>query len=201
MNLTSIDSHTVDLDLLPEAPAVLDVGARNFQFARLILETRPNARVYAMDPDRAIADPGIAGLSFLNMALVADEKTQSGYASYSTGEGNFLTDSPVWYADVYQVPCVNIQTLMRDLGVAHWDLVKLDCEGQEFPILEDWPGPIATQVSVEFHDHVTPGRRSAEYFRGLWKRLPDYRIVQHEPTQVGPAGVVGHWDSLLALNS
>ncbi len=34
MNLVKLASHTVDIDLLPERPVVLDVGCRGFDVTR-----------------------------------------------------------------------------------------------------------------------------------------------------------------------
>ncbi len=85
---------------------------------------------------------------------------------------------------------------MKVLDVTYWDLVKLDCEGSEFEILENWPGRIATQISVEFHDGADAARDDA-YFETLFAKLPDYEIVQHEKFKQG--AWIGHWDSLLRL--
>ena len=50
MNLQTLASHTVDLDLLPEAPIVLDAGCRWFDFTTALQIRRKDARVIAIDP-------------------------------------------------------------------------------------------------------------------------------------------------------
>src|SRR5690349_14204704 len=50
MNLIALASHTVDLDLLPECPMVLDVGCRDFDFTRALLALRPVTCMIALDP-------------------------------------------------------------------------------------------------------------------------------------------------------
>ena len=204
MNLRNLSGHTVNVDRLPERPVVLDVGARGFDFSNDILNLRPKARIWALDPDPEIQRPdGLsARIKFLNVALVHDDRKDSGYASYSTGEGNMLTDAPSYYdAKMLRVVCYNIRELMVKLHVDHWDLVKLDCEGSEFEILANWPGPIADQISVEFHDghpeEVRAKEQRRQYFNDLWIILNKYTVVQHELFKQG--AWYGHWDSLLVL--
>ncbi len=205
MNLTKLAGHTVDLDLLPERPVVLDVGCRGFDFTREVLALRPEAMICAMDPDTQIIDPKLSGVAFLPVALVGDRRITANYAGWSTGEGNMLCDVSPHYAEYsYLVLCKNIAAVARHLGwrTTHWDLVKLDCEESEFGILENWPGPIATQISVEFHDWTGPwesaAKNSPTYYPNLWAGpLRDYEVVQHELSRQGEG--VGHWDTLLRL--
>ncbi len=204
MNLVSLASHTVDLDALPERPVVLDVGCRGFDFTREILRVRPAARVIAMDPDPEMPGEPPDGVTFLPLALVGDGRTTSRYAMFSTGEGNFLFSARAHFPfeRECQVPCVNITAVMRQAMIPFWDLVKLDCEESEFGILEAWPGPIAGQLSVEFHDWTGPCKEKAtkEYYRRLFAGpLRDYDVLSHELSTVGPGPAWGHWDSVFRL--
>ena len=206
MNLQQLSSHTVDLDLLPESPTVLDVGCRDFGFTLAILEHRPKARVIAMDPDPEMSLERLpVEAIFLRRALVGDIRQLSNYAGWSTGEGNILCDVAPHYAErTHWVMCVNLENLMIEHypEAKHFDLVKLDCEGTEYEILEHWPGPVATQISVEFHDWTGPWKEYAAsgYYERLWAGpLHDYEVVQHELSPVGPGQHMGHWDSLLRL--
>ncbi len=207
MDLRKLSGHTVDVDRLPEAPMVLDVGCRGFDFTADILRLRPKARVIAMDPDPIIERPDWLPVrcSFAQTALVHDNRIASGYASYSTGEGNMLTDADSYYeAKMLRVVCMNITDLMWASKIERWDLVKLDCEGSEFDILANWPGPIADQISVEFHDgHPDlegPHRfERTGYFAHLFTKLErmGYGLLQHEMSKQGDW--YGHWDTLLTL--
>lgn len=193
--------HTIDADLLPDKPIVLDVGCRGFDFARDILALRPEALVVCMDPDPAIVDPNIPGIHYIQKALVHEERNLQRYASYSSGEANFITELPSYYdARMLWVSCVTLPALMLGLGIKHWDLVKLDCEGSEFGILREWPDRCATQISVEFHDWEHREKYDDAYYGDLFRgRLRDYEVVQHGLTGVGPGNAMGHWDSLLVL--
>lgn len=206
MNLRTIAAHTIDLDRLPYFGDMFDAGCRDFDFTHALLKERPLARVVAMDPAPDVKGPDLAHCAFLNMALVGDERGGSGFAHYSTGHGDFLTDAAQWHdAEMFRVPCINIKRLMAARGIKHWDLVKLDVEGSEFAILQNWPGPIATQISVEFHDWHGSHIQVADwalYYTDLFAKLAayGYKVVQHELTDISGKGAWGHWDSLLVLN-
>ncbi len=199
--MLTLASHTIDETRVPERPVVLDVGCRNFDFTRAILAKWPGAKIVAMEPDPIVADPCVEGVQFCQRALVHDDRADAGYASYSTGEGNFLTDLTAYYdAKMIRVPCINIQKVMAFYDITHWDIVKLDCEGSEFDILQCWPGPIATQISVEFHDYSDKARWNDAFYAKLFgEKLPQYAVLQHALTTLGPGPAYGHWDSVLAL--
>ena len=196
MNLQALARHTIDVDRLPEAPIVLDAGCRGFDFSLEMLSIKKCARIWAMDPDPRVEVEAInPGVYYTKWALVGDERLYTAYASFSTGEANFLTEGQeVIYADILRVPCVNIDKMMLLAEVKHWDVVKLDIEGSEFAVLENWPGPIANQISVEFHDW-TGGRDCTKAIERL--QSLGYRIAQHELSKQGEGW--GHWDSLLML--
>lgn len=199
MTLKKLASHTVDLDLLPDAPIVLDVGCRDYDFSFAVLRERPAAKIIAMDPAPDMKPAEDERIHFLNMALVGDGRFGSGFAHYSTGHGDMLTDLPKYYdAEMCRCACVNLKLLSAVREVKCWDLIKLDCEGSEFQILEMLPGPIATQISVEWHDFNQRDKYNQQYFQNLFAKLaPWYRVVQHKESDISGRGAVGFWDDLL----
>lgn len=201
--------HSVVADLLPEAPVVLDVGCRGFEFDIELLKLRPLARIFAFDPDPAIDDPGVRGIVFSRKAVT--ERDVEGVIWQGPGEGAFICGNKgdpgygvgvINPAEAVTVESVTVETVMREHDVERFDLVKLDCEGSEFGILESWPGPIATQLSVEFHDFAQPQRWTEEYFEKLFAGpLRIYQRVLFGVTPLGPGNSMGHWDSVLVLKS
>ena len=76
--------HSLDLDLLPSAPVILDVGCSGFGFSRDFLEMYPEARVIAMDPNPTMRDPRLRGCEYFQAALVGSNITTSGYVRGET---------------------------------------------------------------------------------------------------------------------
>lgn len=214
MNLVTLAEHTVDEELLPEAPVVFDVGCRWFSFAGEIRRVRPEARVICFDPDPLVAQDvkvleyefyqnGLVGRS----ALAGRPEIPAGTGRlfrYLDGVSDFIeglacehyTKAHADYSgDFVNVSLLDVEQAMKACGVSHLDLIKLDCECSEFSILGEWPGPIATQLSIEFHDWADRTKWGNSYFDALFAGpLKDYRVVQHEWH-----GSYAHMDSLLVL--
>lgn len=204
MNTEVIDTHSIIPNLLKPEGIVLDVGCRGFVFAREM--SRRGLHVIALDPDASIIAPEDSKLIFEAKALIHGSRRRAVYASWSTGEGNHLcVDRAVpHYADSSQVPCVNLQYLMKKYCVQFFEVVKMDCEGSEYDILLNWPGPIARQITVEFHDFAgfNPFPNVEDYYELLVGHLGQwYEVVRHEnyPHPLAPAHPVNYWDSLFVL--
>ena len=204
MNLQTLGSHTVDIDLLPEELLVLDVGCRWFDFTRGVLDYRPKARIWALDPSSDIRwepDLPLKQVHLLRLALVGDDRFSSNFAEGRAGDGggNLIVETERYGDyDIKQVLCMNIGAFMRTHSLDRFDCVKLDCEGSEFGILENLPGPVATQISVEFHDWTGPWKEHGCERAMTRLHTLGYRCVQHELSKQGEG--VGHWDSLFVLD-
>jgi FkbM family methyltransferase len=197
--------HTIDVDLLPEAPLVLDVGCRDFLFCKEILELRPKGRIVAFEPDPATVPPDDERIQFFKRALT--HRGESTVTWQGEGDGSYIAGAEYSYGwgvndptKAAQVPNTKFDDLIAYLQWDCFDLVKLDCEGSEFGILENWPGPVAKQISVEFHDFINRRKWDDNYFARLFDGpLGAYRIIQHPLIPIGPAKSLGHWDTVLAL--
>jgi FkbM family methyltransferase len=210
--LTKLAGHSVDLSSLPAQPVVLDGGARNFGFSLAILGVRPQARIIAIDPDPSITPDKVpAGVKFIQEALVGNSRQRAKFALQETEEGRFIYDGlPSEYHFRYGlrasdkillVLCTRIIDLMDRLDIKFWDLVKLDIEDSEFEVLENWPGRIAGQISVEFHDWMDQTKWNPQYYQRLLAGpLKGYEWVQHELMLPGCGTELGHWNSLLKLS-
>jgi FkbM family methyltransferase len=210
MNITKIADHSVDMDAVPEKPVVLDAGSRSYGFALGMLEKRPGGAVIALEPDPTMTYMTPIGVKLVREALVGNNRQFSFLAITPSEEARFLLEGMVdkyrygyGYHDnvpTAHVRCTNIVSLMQRVGVTHWDVVKMDIESSEFEVLENWPGPIATQISVEFHDWPHLDRYSTDYYnRLLTGPLKDYEFVKHDMYGIGGGPEIGHWDSLLKL--
>jgi hypothetical protein len=204
MKLQTLASHTIDVNRLPDAPVILDVGCRWFDFTEAVRALRPLTQAICMDPSSDVAEPAdTSATAFLRVALVGHDGKTTHFAEGIAGDGagNLVVEAPN-YGDyrVRRVPCMNVTDVREHFCLTDrkFDVVKLDCEGSEFGILENWPGPIAEQISVEWHDCWRPEIRDGDYYERLMRdKLPWYTLVKHDIFQQGNAR--GHWDDLLIL--
>lgn len=193
-----VSSHTILEEIIPEEPRILDVGARSFNWTKAMLKLRPKARIVALEPDPSVKNPNIQNVMFLNAALIHDNRTSSGYAGWSTGEGNILCDVRPHYAETFDdVICMNLEKLKNFTGIEYYDVIKLDCEGCEFGILENFPEGIAGQITVEFHDSDRQQLYPETYYDKLFHKLGEFVALKHGLTPIGPGPSYGHWDTLL----
>ena len=195
--LETFYDHSFAPALLTDRP-VLDVGARGFSFAYHFAVR--GHEVIALDPDPDIADPKIKGVKFINSALIGNGPSTAILAKTSDPEGRYIEDgSVVVESGASRVPvhAYTIQGLSEALGIPKWDLVKLNCEGAEYGILRAWPGPIARQIVVSFHEHYRPqGQRAID---GIVEHLAQwYAPIRHESDRRFGAGL-NYWDSVFAL--
>ena len=203
MNLQSLASHTIDVDLLPEAPIVLDVGCRWFDFTRGILALRPKAQIWALDPSSNVkweADLPLDQVTFMRLAIIGDDRLTANFAEGIAGDGggdHIIDGDRDGDYRIKRISPVGIEDVLSSAGLDHFDAVKLDCEGSEFGILENWPGPIATQISVEFHDWTGPWSEHGCDKAINRLQAMGYKTVQHALSKQGTG--LGHWDSLFVL--
>jgi len=199
--LIIVSDHTI-LGPVTEGMNVLDVGSRKYGFSNPMAAMGCN--VVAVEPDDDVSFPVKPGIHRIFGALVArGHPFCQDLFKWSSGDGNFLEYScrakPPKSAIRQRTCCYSIQEIMKMAGVDLWDIVKLDCEGAEYAILLDWPGPIARQITVEFHD-FTGARPTKDVYERIFAHIGKwYEIVQHEESTRFPANVTNYWDSLFVL--
>lgn len=199
MNLTVIDNHSVALELLTRGP-VLDAGCRGFRFMSYFaglghpvvgLDPSPDIQIPADLMDRemwghfyayALVAPGHPPRAMLRM-------TDDAEARYVTPAGK---EGDPW------IQCITLSDLTRDLKLAMWDLVKLNVEGAEYDILAAWPGPVARQIVVSFHEHTDRRRGDAAIERIIEHLGKWYKPIRHEKDVRYCAGA-NFWDSVFCL--
>jgi len=154
MELITVDTHS----FLPvKSGWVLDAGARGFAFAKELVKS--GAKVIALEPDPMVCDPKIRGVEFYNEALHSECGTKT-YGAWSTGEGNMVFEPHEYrtsnydYMEKSEVYCRTIDYYMRRHNIEIFELIKLDIEGSEFPVITDYierKQILTKQFSIEWH--------------------------------------------------
>ncbi len=197
MNVTLIEiaEHTIDVDRLTPGGWVLDAGCRDFGFTRGMTER--GCRVLALDADPTIDDPKLEKVSYCNFAL-SDRAGIRDLVMSRDPQARYVQEVGSSKDNTVLVEAVTIADLMAAHGIKHFDVLKLDIEGSEYDILKTLR-PIATQISIEFHEHCSP--RPQEVYDAIFKHLAQwYEVVQHKKE----ARYCCHpnwWDTLLVLRS
>jgi len=203
MEISKLGTHSVCPDMINPAGWSMDVGCRGFAFTRLLQALCSN--VLGVDPDPTMEDPGIPGITYVQKALLSKPRESIPYAMWSTGEGNFCTEVKIpHYASSLSVPCITLQDLMAEHSVSTFEVIKLDCAGAEYELLVNWPGAVAKQISVEYHDFtgVYDKDTTQDYHDRIEAHLSQwYTAVQHEETHLlnDPKRPRNFWDSLYVL--
>lgn len=208
MNIERIDYHSFCSDILTDNGWGLDVGCRGFGFSNYLASK--NLKVISLDPDVDIKDPENPNIFFERKCLLGNKINKINYASWSSGEGNFVSQDKTLLpnnAKIYEVECTTINELMDKYKIPIFDVIKLDCEGSEYDILMNIDKPIAKQITVEFHDFIgrNPYKNNEEYYTKLFNKLGEwYNVVQHEKGTLNlgekvMSRVINYWDSLFVL--
>lgn len=216
MNLVCIAEHTIDVDLLTPGGWVLDAGCRNFHFAHHLAER--GCRVLAIDADPTVTVPETIEIgvdkvvtklnkpTFLNRAIAAENGMRS-LVMHKDPQARYLAPSGFSSVGGEKVEAVTVLRWLEHVQwldevaerakTLQWDVIKLDVEGSEYDILQAWPGPIAKQISIEFHEHVCP--RPPEVYEAVFKHLGQWYDVKQHVKDARFCCAPNWWDSLIIL--
>ncbi len=120
---------------------------------------------------------------FINAALAGHDGELSLAPPPDPEEGSWISDirgSNDSAAGGIKVPCRCISSLMEEFGHSHVDLLKIDIEGAEFPVIESILNSHVKihQIAVEYHNGVIPGISKSSTIRSLLNLYrKGYRIV------------------------
>jgi FkbM family methyltransferase len=168
---------------LPREPVVIDVGANAGYFGMMLFSRVPRARMCAFEPieeNYQLCAANIArnraldGRITLRHAAVTGTPVES-VELFADAAGSSVTASVFAGFDPHnarrvRVKAVAIADILRDHQLTCVDLLKLDCEGSEYPILYDSPRELwqaVRAIALEVHDLDDDRRNVRELTRYL----------------------------------
>ena len=196
-------------ELLRPGGWVLDVGARGYLFTNEMV--RRGMGVVAVDPKPPSTTPSSADRVILVIAPVymvvaglvgIGHAGRATFASWDNGEPDCLVGwgGPVpEQASLREVETLDVRQLMARFGVPSWELVKMNCEGAEYDILGTWPGPIARQITVSFHDHTGANPGGDATYKRLFAHLSEWYDVERHVWEERYGAGGSYYDSLFVL--
>lgn len=145
------DFYSIEIVLkqITNSPVIIDIGANIGFFTALILSKREDAIIYAYEPfeqncklfDRFIQqNPKIAGQVKLFRCAVSDQR--NGFITLFTPQKQEQSAIASIYEEfdnrnvtTESVHVTNLGSIICDNNLSKVDILKLDCEGAEYPIL------------------------------------------------------------------
>lgn len=139
-------------------------------------------QVFAFDPTPRAAKhvaktaQGIQRFHFQSVGLWSSDTTLKFYAPENPKHVSHSIVNLQGTSDFFEAPCRRLSGIMKDLGHAAVDLVKLDIEGAEYEVLDSMisDGLLPTILCVEF-DQPVPFRNTFRAVRKL--EMSGYRLA------------------------
>jgi FkbM family methyltransferase len=189
--LINVGGHTFDPALLTKDGCIIDVGCRAFEFGDYFRGKDKKIWCIDPDPDVFVGFEGL-GYEFLNVAI-SDKSGESFF--YENGEATVLKELDTDVNHPFK-PCKTI-TLdeLYEITGTNIDVLKLDCEGAEYLILNENFKPIPKQISIEFHHHTIPEIHKQRYTQIVDMLSKDYTMLNDVWEQRHGCGF-NYWDTL-----
>ncbi len=159
---------------LPENPVVLDVGGHIGCFSMSLALAAPTATIHSYEASpstyqfltRNLTTNGLTDRVNANHTALSDHRGTLQFASSSLGSGLNGMTQELEDTNVVDVPCITFAEAVEAAG-GRVDLVKMDVEGAEYPIvLGSKPSDWATVQKVAIEFHGVPGKH--------WHELRDF---------------------------
>jgi FkbM family methyltransferase len=168
-----------------DAPHVVDLGANIGMFGLDMLTRYPRARITAYEPDAANA---AVHRRLVELNATPEWRLVEACAGAENGTVTFLTGQETASRIVQdrvpgsvEVPMVDVMPLLAEA-----DLVKMDIEGGEWPLLLDPRFAEVRSVILEYHPHGCPGDDPAASAREILRSHGfDISTVFHDPGGIG----------------
>lgn len=184
-NLKVLKNHTF-IDLFNEDSIIVDLGANIAEFSKLFSEKYPYSKIILVE-----ANPNLVkdielnlknkkNIEIINAAIGNDSKEYIEFYLSSESECSSLNKK---FRDKFginkeqseiEVKMITLNDLFNIFNLKRIDLLKMDVEGAEWDILENFSKENyerIEQISVEFHDFVDPSLRKRT--KKCIKRLKD----------------------------
>lgn len=193
------DFYGIDalLRKLPRNPIILDIGANVGYFELLLFSRLAAVTVYAYEPvpsncalfERHMAlNPSLSDRIHLVKKAVTGTPRETLELFLETDAANSVIASV--YDDFdrqnrfrLKVPAISLQQILQEPQFERVDLLKLDCEGSEYPVIYETPSDCWRKINLltmEVHD-LDREHRNVGYLSGFLEGL-GYHVTS-EPVQ------------------
>jgi FkbM family methyltransferase len=154
--------------------------ADRFGFEIILADPSPTGAETMMKPENQRPQ-----FKFLKVALAGHDGDLILSPPPDAEEGSWIFDdkrplTAAGIANKITVKCRTVESLMKQFGHSHIDLLKIDIEGAEYGVLDSvlHSKVLIRQIAVEFHNGVLPGIQTSLTIKMLLRMyIRGYRIV------------------------
>lgn len=154
---------------VPQKPVIIDIGANIGLFEVLMLSKRPEANILAYEPfadnvkllRNMMADnPTYSNKVKVFQKAVTDKENEETtlYVKHSDGQSSIASifeDFDPRNKNITTVVTTTLTAIINENKIDSVDVLKMDCEGAEYPILYSTPNSILKKIKlilIEVHD-------------------------------------------------
>jgi FkbM family methyltransferase len=154
---------------LPANATIIDIGGNVGYFSFMMLSKLPNSKVIAYEPllpNTKVFNANIALNEGLDKRVAVHQKAVTGTPIdfieifFDGGNNNTVVASVYNDFDTQnqhseKIPATSLASIIADNDLQQIDLLKLDCEGSEYPILYESPKSVFTKIKkmvIEVHE-------------------------------------------------
>jgi FkbM family methyltransferase len=165
------DFYTINelLKYVPSKPIIVDIGGNVGYFSFLIASKKKDATVFAFEPmidnvkifrsninrnknlEKTIRleQKAVTGIEQLSVSLFFDDK------DYNTVIASIYPEFSIANKKEIKINAISLSKIIEENNLNKIDLLKMDCEGSEYPILYDSPDsvwPFIQCMAIEVHE-------------------------------------------------
>lgn len=156
MNIASVCQHSIITDYLTPDSVVLDCGVNRAEFSSWLAENK-HCTVHGFEPDPGLFQklPKLDKVHFHQLAV--SDKSGSKILNLGTSMCSSLVIKEAADSRSATVKTTSLEDFCSAHSIRRVDLLKLDIEGEEIPVLLNLPPStlgMVHQITVEFHDMI-----------------------------------------------
>ena len=183
-----VDSYGLDALTLAPGDVVLDVGAQVGAVSIYLAKQQPDARIYAFEPVPAnfarleanLARNGVTNVTPIQLAVTGDGRELTLHTAPSVNSGGASAfSSPNGHHET--VPSVTLNAFLRTHRIERVRLLKLDCEGAEYEIVDalaEWlPRIDSVRGEAHVNQRLLDAGHSPEKLIAALAAVPDVKLT------------------------
>ena len=164
-----------DFDVRISPKTIVDAGANIGLTAIYLANKFPDAKIIAIEPEESNLEVLRRNIApYKNITLVCGalwhENAKINLVDPGFGKWGFMTQAQDDFEENYgeivrEVQGLTVDTIMKEQGLDHIDILKIDIEGAEREVFRDtssWIQKVDALI-VELHEHMKPGCNQSFY--------------------------------------